>query len=66
MNIFNNTIVNATLGGYFTQDEVSVNNFKNNIVVVPDRDLVLVHLGKTDAAVRHHVVAGLRRIVDAC
>jgi hypothetical protein len=27
---------------------------------------VLVHLGKTDAAVRHHVVAGLRRIVDAC
>jgi CubicO group peptidase (beta-lactamase class C family) len=36
------------------------------IVVVPDRDLVLVHLGKTDAAVRHHVVAGLRRIVDAC
>ncbi len=35
------------------------------IVVVPDRDLVVVHLGKTASAVRHHVVAHLRRIIDA-
>lgn len=35
------------------------------VVVVPDRELVVVHLGKTDAALRHHVGAGLQRIVDA-
>jgi CubicO group peptidase (beta-lactamase class C family) len=35
------------------------------VVVLPDRDLVMVHLGKTDAAERHHVVAGLRAVADA-
>jgi CubicO group peptidase (beta-lactamase class C family) len=36
------------------------------VVVVPDRDLVVVHLGKTPADVRHHLVAGLRALVAAC
>jgi CubicO group peptidase (beta-lactamase class C family) len=35
------------------------------VVVLPDRDLVMVHLGKTEAAQRHHVVAGLRAVADA-
>lgn len=34
------------------------------IVVVPDRELTVVHLGKTDADVRHHLVARLRDLVD--
>jgi CubicO group peptidase (beta-lactamase class C family) len=33
------------------------------IVVVPDRELIVVHLGKTDAAVRQHVVAMLRALI---
>jgi CubicO group peptidase (beta-lactamase class C family) len=33
------------------------------IVVVPDRDLTVVHLGKTDASVRHHLIAGLAELV---
>jgi CubicO group peptidase (beta-lactamase class C family) len=36
------------------------------VVVVPDRDLVLVHLGKTDAAVRPGLVASLHEIVRRC
>jgi CubicO group peptidase (beta-lactamase class C family) len=36
------------------------------VVVVPDRELTLVHLGKTEAAVRPELVARLRRLVDAC
>jgi CubicO group peptidase (beta-lactamase class C family) len=33
------------------------------IVVVPDRELTVVHLGKTDAAVRHHLVGHLRDLI---
>lgn len=33
------------------------------IVVVPDRELTLVHLGKTDADVRHHVIAMLADLI---
>lgn len=35
------------------------------IVVVPDRELTLVHLGKTDADVRHHLLAQLQGLVHA-
>ncbi len=35
------------------------------IVVVPDRGLTLVHLGKTEAAVRHHLLAQLHGLVHA-
>jgi CubicO group peptidase (beta-lactamase class C family) len=35
------------------------------IVVVPDRELVVVHLGKTDAAMAPKVRARLRQMVDA-
>ncbi len=35
------------------------------IVVVPDRELTLVHLGKTDAGVRHHLLAELHGLVHA-
>jgi hypothetical protein len=35
------------------------------IVVVPDRELVLVHLGKTDAAVAPLLRARLRGLIDA-
>ena len=34
------------------------------IVVVPDRELVVVHLGKTDAAQRHHVLRHLMDLID--
>ncbi|MEO6572169.1 MAG: hypothetical protein ABIO83_11555, partial [Ilumatobacteraceae bacterium] len=33
------------------------------IVVVPDRALTVVHLGKTDADDRHHVVDAIRRLI---
>ena len=33
------------------------------IVVIPDRELTIVHLGKTDESVRHHVVEALHEIV---
>jgi CubicO group peptidase (beta-lactamase class C family) len=36
------------------------------VIVVPDRDLVVVHLGKTDAAVRHHLVARLHALIADC
>jgi CubicO group peptidase (beta-lactamase class C family) len=36
------------------------------IVVVPDRELVVVHLGKTDAAVRPALIAQLHELVRAC
>jgi CubicO group peptidase (beta-lactamase class C family) len=36
------------------------------IVVVPDRDLVVVHLGKTDAAIRHRLVARLHALIEDC
>jgi CubicO group peptidase (beta-lactamase class C family) len=35
------------------------------IVVVPDRELTVVHLGKTDAAVRRHLVGHLRDLINA-
>ncbi len=35
------------------------------IVVVPDRGLTLVHLGKTDAGVRHHLLAKLHGLIHA-
>jgi hypothetical protein len=34
------------------------------IVVVPDRELVVVHLGKTDAVVARQLRARLRRMID--
>jgi CubicO group peptidase (beta-lactamase class C family) len=34
------------------------------VLVVPDRELVVVHLGKTPAAQRHHVVRHLMALVD--
>jgi CubicO group peptidase (beta-lactamase class C family) len=33
------------------------------VIVVPDRELVVVHLGKTPAAVRHHLVARLDALI---
>ena len=33
------------------------------VVVLPERDAVVVHLGKTDATVRDRLVARLRRII---
>jgi CubicO group peptidase (beta-lactamase class C family) len=33
------------------------------IVVIPDRELTIVHLGKTDESLRHHVVEALHEIV---
>jgi hypothetical protein len=36
------------------------------IVVVPDRELVVAHLGKTDAAVRPALIAQLHELVRAC
>ncbi len=36
------------------------------IVVVPDRELVVVHLGKTDAAVAPRLRARLRKMIDVC
>ena len=36
------------------------------IVVVPDRELVVVHLGKTAAAVRKPLIAQLHELVLAC
>ena len=35
------------------------------LVVLPEHDAVLLHLGKTDATVRHLLVARLRRIIAA-
>jgi CubicO group peptidase (beta-lactamase class C family) len=35
------------------------------VLVLPDHDAVVVHLGKTDAAARDRLVARLRRVVDA-
>jgi CubicO group peptidase (beta-lactamase class C family) len=35
------------------------------VVVLPARDAVVVHLGKTDATVRDRLLARLRRLVDA-
>ena len=34
-------------------------------IVVPDRELTVVHLGKTDSAVRRHVVGYLRDLIHA-
>jgi CubicO group peptidase (beta-lactamase class C family) len=34
-------------------------------IVLPEHDAVLVHLGKTDAAVRDGLVASLRRLIAA-
>ncbi|MGH9134670.1 MAG: serine hydrolase domain-containing protein [Ilumatobacteraceae bacterium] len=36
------------------------------IVVVPERELVVVHLGKADAAVRPQLIAQLHELVRAC
>ena len=36
------------------------------IVVVPDRELVIVHLGKTDAAAAPQLRARLRQMIDSC
>jgi CubicO group peptidase (beta-lactamase class C family) len=33
------------------------------IVVVPDRDLTVVHLGKTDSVMRRHVVGGIDKLL---
>jgi len=35
------------------------------IVVVPDRELTVVHLGKTDVGVRHHLVSHLGDLINA-
>ena len=35
------------------------------VVVLPEHDAVVVHLGKTDAAVRDRLVARLRRLIAA-
>lgn len=35
------------------------------VLVVPERDAVIVHLGKTDSAVRPHLVEHLRRVVTS-
>ncbi len=35
------------------------------IIVIPDRELTIVHLGKTDAAIRHCLVAKLHDVVRA-
>jgi CubicO group peptidase (beta-lactamase class C family) len=35
------------------------------IIVVPDRDLTVVHLGKTDAEVCHHLLSALHGLVHA-
>jgi CubicO group peptidase (beta-lactamase class C family) len=34
------------------------------VIVLPRHDAVIVHLGKTDSAVRDRLVARLRRIID--
>jgi hypothetical protein len=34
------------------------------MVVLPEHDAVLLHLGKTDSGVRDRLVARLRRIID--
>jgi len=36
------------------------------IIVVPDRELVVVHLGKTDSTVRHLLVERLDALIRAC
>ncbi len=36
------------------------------VVVVPDRDLVVVHLGATDASARHLLVERLHEVIRAC
>ena len=36
------------------------------VVVVPDRELVVVHLGKTPAGVRNALIAQLHELVRAC
>jgi CubicO group peptidase (beta-lactamase class C family) len=36
------------------------------IVVVPDRELVVVHLGKTDASAAPALRARLRELIDVC
>jgi CubicO group peptidase (beta-lactamase class C family) len=36
------------------------------VIVVPDRELVVVHLGATDAGVRHRLVARLDELIRAC
>ena len=36
------------------------------IVVVPDRELTVVHLGKTPVDVRRHLVEGLDHLIRAC
>jgi hypothetical protein len=36
------------------------------LVVVPDRELVVVHLGKTDAAMAEPLRARLRAMIDVC
>jgi hypothetical protein len=45
VDIFNNTIVNPTNGCYYTIDNVSVNNFKNNICVIPNTSFTEVLTG---------------------
>jgi CubicO group peptidase (beta-lactamase class C family) len=36
------------------------------VVVVPDRDLVVAHLGKTDAEIRHRLVLRLHELIASC
>jgi CubicO group peptidase (beta-lactamase class C family) len=36
------------------------------VIVVPDLDLVVVHLGKTDATIRHRLVARLHALIADC
>jgi CubicO group peptidase (beta-lactamase class C family) len=46
-------------------DSVAAHGYEGQyVVVLPERDAVVVHLGKTDAAVRDRLVASLRTLID--
>lgn len=46
------------------QDSMAAHGFEGQfIVVVPDRELTVVHLGKTDSSVRRHLVEGLDALI---
>jgi hypothetical protein len=45
-------------------DSIAAHGYEGQfIVVVPDRELTVVHLGKTDAAVRRHLVQHLDTLI---
>lgn len=47
-------------------DSVAAHGYEGQyVIVLPERDAVVVHLGTTDAAVRAHLVARMRRLVEA-